>query len=53
MVQSGETLWGIASENRPETMSIQEYIYNLKQYNNIGSTIYENQKIKILIYEEV
>ena len=52
-VQSGETLWGIATAFRPQTMSIQEYIYNLKQFNNIDSTIYPAQKIQILIYEEV
>lgn len=52
-VQSGETLWSIASAYRPEHMSIQEYIYNLKEYNNIGSMVYANQKLQILIYEEV
>ena len=51
-VQSGETLWSIGTEYRPATMSIQEYIYNLQKYNNIGSIIYPKQVIKILIYEE-
>mgnify|MGYP003304354775 CR=1 FL=1 len=52
-VQSGETLWSIATEYRPQTMSIQEYIYNLEQYNNINAQIFPHQKIQILIYEEV
>lgn len=51
-VQSGETLWEIATMYRPKDMSIQEYIYNLKEYNNIGSIIYPNQVLKILVYEE-
>ena len=51
-VRSGETLWSIASNYRPETMSIQEYIYNLKDFNNIGSMIYPEQKINLLIYKE-
>lgn len=52
-VQSGETLWSIGTEYRPTNMSIQEYIYNLQKYNNIGSIIYPDQVLKILIYEEV
>lgn len=52
-IQSGETLWSIASTFRPSTMSIQEYIYNLQQFNQINSTIYPEQTIQILIYEEV
>ena len=51
-VQSGETLWSIGTEFKPENMSIQEYIYNLKKYNNIDSTIYPEQVIQVLIYEE-
>ena len=51
-VQSGETLWEIATMYRPKDMSIQEYIYNLKEYNSIGSIIYPNQVLKILVYEE-
>ena len=52
-VQSGETLWSIGTEYRPQGMSIQEYIFNLQQFNNIDSTIYPSQKLQILIYEEV
>lgn len=49
-VQSGETLWSIGTKYRPDDMSIQEYIYNLKDYNNIGSIIYAGQVIEVLIY---
>ena len=52
-IQSGDNLWQIGSKYRPSNMSIQEYIYNLQEYNNINSTIYPNQEIQILIYEEV
>lgn len=49
-IKSGETLWSIASKYKPETMSIQEYIYNLQAYNNIGCLIYPKQEIKVLVY---
>ena len=52
-VQVEDTLWSIASTFRPKTMPIQEYIYNLEQYNNISPAIYPQQEIQILIYEEV
>lgn len=51
-IQSGETLWNIGTQFRPKTMSIQEYIFNIQKFNNIDSTIYPEQEIKILIYEE-
>lgn len=52
-IQYGDTLWSIASLYRPKTMSIQEYIFNLQQFNSIGSVIYPQQEIQILFYEEV
>lgn len=52
-VQSGETLWSIASNFKPSNMSMQEYIYNLRELNNCNNCIiYPNQVLKILIYEE-
>lgn len=51
-IKSGETLWSIASNYRPSNMSIQEYIYNLEQFNQITPDIRPAQKIQILIYEE-
>lgn len=52
-VRIGETLWSIASDYRPSTMSIQEYIFNIQRFNNINSIIYPEQKIQLLIYKEV
>ena len=52
-IQAGDTLWSIASNYRPKTMSIQEYIFNLQKYNNISPEIYPQQEIQILVYEEV
>lgn len=52
-VEAGDTLWEISSKYRPDDMSIQEYIYNLKKFNDIGSIIYPKQTIHILIYKEV
>lgn len=51
-ITSGETLWSIGTEYRPNDMSIQEYIYNIREYNNIGSIIYPGQTIQLLIYKE-
>ena len=51
-IQNGDTLWAIGTEYRPERMSIQEYIYNLEQYNGITPELHPEQKIKILIYKE-
>ena len=52
-VAQGETLWTICTEYRPEDMSIQEYIYNVREYNKIDPVIYPNQEIELLIYKEV
>ena len=52
VVTSGETLWSICTEYRPKDMSIQEYIYNIREYNKIGSIIHSGETIKLLIYEE-
>lgn len=50
-IRSGETLWSIASTYRPESMSIQEYIYYLEQENGINAEIFAGQTIKILIFD--
>jgi len=42
-VQKGDTLWEIASTHS-ENIDIREYIYNIKQLNNLSmDTIYEGQ----------
>ena len=46
-IQPGDTLWCIATENVSEHQSIQEYIYQLKQVNNITSDIEVGQIITI------
>ena len=46
-VQYGDTLWGIGTQYRPSNMSIQEYLFNLEQYNGITPEIRPEQKIKI------
>ena len=50
--EEGDTIWWISQNYVPKGMTIQEYIYNLQEYNNIGSIIYPHQKIQILIYKE-
>lgn len=46
-IQPGDTLWGIAEENASEHQSIQEYVYQLKQVNNITSDLEVGQIITI------
>lgn len=49
VVSTGETLWSIASENKKDGQDIREYIYELRQFNNLDDcTIYPNQVIKII-----
>lgn len=48
VVQKGDTLWNIASEYASEHQDLREYIYQLKQVNNIDSSLKEGQTIIIL-----
>lgn len=41
-VGRGDTLWEIAAENRGKT-EIRRYIYEIKELNDISSTIYPGQ----------
>ena len=53
-VRSGETYWSIGTANRPDNMSIQEYVFNLRQLNNDTNCIIRaGQTIQVPIYEEV
>ena len=48
-VCKGDTLWNIAQEYRTDNKDIRQYIYELKQLNNmLNSKIYEGQKLKII-----
>lgn len=49
VVSAGETLWSIASENKKAGQDVREYIYELREVNNMNdSLIYPNQVIKII-----
>ncbi len=48
VVQKGDTLWNIASEYASEHQDLKDYIYQLKQVNNIASSLEEGQSIIIL-----
>lgn len=38
-VSVGETLWSIACENKKEKQDVREYVYQLRQLNNIDDCI--------------
>ena len=49
VVSTGETLWSIASENKKDGQDVREYIYELRELNDLDDCmIYPNQVIKIL-----
>lgn len=53
-VSKGERLWDIAEQYKRLGQDIREYIYEIKKINNMeNSTIYENQELTIIVYEEV
>ena len=48
-VVQGDTLWSIASENLKSGQDIREYIYELREVNNLNDCLlYPNQIIKII-----
>lgn len=48
-VVQGDTLWSIASENKKTGQDIREYIYELREINNMNDClIYPNQTITII-----
>ena len=48
-VVQGDTLWSIASENLKSGQDIREYIYELREINNLNDCLlYPNQIIKII-----
>jgi LysM repeat protein len=49
IVSKGDTLWTIAGEYKADNKDIRQYIYELKQLNNMtNSNIYEGQELKII-----
>ena len=54
IVESGETLYDISYRYLENTNSIdiREYVYELREFNDIDSLIYPGQKIKILNVRE-
>lgn len=53
-VSQGETLWGLAEKYAPETMTYDEYIYEVKKVNEAGSLngIKAGQEINILKFNK-
>lgn len=47
-VSAGETLWDIAEENKQDGQDVREYVYQLRELNNIDCIIYPGQTIKII-----
>ena len=48
-VCKGDTLWTIAGEYKADNKDIRQYIYELKQLNDMtNSNIYEGQALKII-----
>lgn len=48
-VVQGDTLWSIASENKKAGQDIREYIYELREINNMNDCLlYPNQTITII-----
>jgi hypothetical protein len=51
IVKSGDTLWKIADENKPEGRSIRQYIADIRTINDINQGIlYPGQVIDVPIY---
>lgn len=49
IVDSGDTLWGIANEHKPEWLSANEYISSVKVLNNLDTSVL-NVGDELLIY---
>ena len=50
IISKGETLWSIAERYKPEHMSYDQYLYELKKANNEDiSKLYPGQTITILV----
>lgn len=52
VVQSGDTLWNIAEEYKPDWMDIRQYIDLIEEDNNTSAMINPGQRLKLRIYED-
>ncbi len=53
IVSKDETLWEIAERYKYPSQDIRDYIYKIKELNNMKSaSISEGQELTIIIYEE-
>lgn len=48
VVEKNDTLWSIATKNKSKGISVQEYIYELQELNNIDCDLQIGQVIKII-----
>lgn len=49
MVSAGDTLWSIACEYKNPEQDVREYLYNLRELNNLNDCIiYPGQVLKII-----
>lgn len=49
IVEGGDTLWGIAKNYAPRSMDLRDYIYRLRQLNNLheSAIIHPGQALKL------
>jgi len=52
IVTKGDTLWGIATTYKPNSMSYEQYIHEVTKLNNNSSELKIGQELKILREEE-
>ncbi|KJS83413.1 MAG: hypothetical protein JM58_12745 [Peptococcaceae bacterium BICA1-8] len=51
IVKPGDSLWLLAEKYDNNKMDLRKLIYNIKNINNIGDTIYPGQIIEIPLYK--
>lgn len=47
VVSSGETLWGICAEYKPESMDMREYVYLCREASGLGDVIYPGDVVTV------
>ncbi|MCI9015925.1 MAG: LysM peptidoglycan-binding domain-containing protein [Clostridia bacterium] len=52
-ISKGDTLWSIAEQYKLRNQDIRDYIYEIRQLNNMQSVeLHIDQELQIIIYEE-